>query len=95
MYKYNIKFINMTKSQCISVTELRTSTKKCLEGVEEEPKYIFVNNQPIAVIINIDDYENLCKYTELKELNEKEISNKLKKEAEKAKRMKKSELINI
>ncbi len=85
----------MTKSQCISVTQLRTETKKCLEGVEDEPKYVFVNNQPIAVIINIDDYENLCKYTELKELDENGISNKLRKEADNAKKMKKSELINI
>lgn len=85
----------MTKSQCISVTQLRTETKRCLEGVEDEPKYIFVNNQPIAVIINIDDYENLCKYTELKELDEKDISNKLRAEANNAKKMKKSELINI
>ncbi len=85
----------MTKSQCISVTQLRTETKRCLEGVKEEPKYIFINNQPIAVIINIDDYENLCGYTELEELDEKDISKKLKKEAKKAKRAKQSELINI
>jgi PHD/YefM family antitoxin component YafN of YafNO toxin-antitoxin module len=85
----------MTKSQCISVTQLRTETKKCLKGVEEEPKYIFVNNQPIAVIINIDDYENLCAKTELKELKQNEVSQKLKKEAQKAKKIKKSELINI
>jgi len=85
----------MIKSQCISVTQLRTETKKCLDGVEEEPKYVFVNNQPIAVIINIDDYENLCGYTELKELNKNEISEEMKKEAAKAKKVKKSDLINI
>lgn len=67
----------MTKSQCISVTQLRTETKRCLDGVENEPKYIFVNNQPIAVIINIDDYENLCKCTDLKELDGKNVSNKI------------------
>jgi len=85
----------MTKSQCVSVTQLRTQTKKCLEGVEEEPKYIFVNNQPIAVIINIDDYENLCTHTEFVELDQKEVSQKFKEGAEKAKKAKKSELINI
>lgn len=85
----------MIKSQCISVTQLRTETKKCLEGVEEEPKYIFVNNQPIAVIINIDDYENLCGYTELKELSEDEVTEGMKKEAKKAAKLKKSDLINI
>lgn len=85
----------MTKSQCISVTQLRTETKRCLDGVEEEPKYIFVNNQPVAVIINIDDYENLCGYADFKELDKKEVSQKLEKEAGKAKKAKKSELINI
>lgn len=85
----------MTKSQCISVTQLRTETKKCLAGVEDEPKYIFINNQPIAVIINIDDYEKLCGVTELKELEAEEVSKALKKDAERAKKMKKSELINI
>jgi PHD/YefM family antitoxin component YafN of YafNO toxin-antitoxin module len=85
----------MTKSQCVSVTQLRTETKKCLEGVEEEPKYIFVNNQPVAVIINIDDYENLCGYTELKELDNTEVSDEIKKDAKKAVKLKKSDLINI
>lgn len=85
----------MTKSQCISVTQLRTETKKCLDGVEEEPKYIFVNNQPIAVIINIDDYENLCGITDLKELSEEEVTKDMKKELKEAKKIKKSDLINI
>jgi PHD/YefM family antitoxin component YafN of YafNO toxin-antitoxin module len=85
----------MTKDQCVSVTDLRTKTKKCLENIEKEPKYIFVNNKPIAVIINIDDYENLCTCTQLIELDKKEVSKELKKEAEMAKKVPKSELINI
>ncbi|MBA4336409.1 hypothetical protein C0416_01360 [bacterium] len=85
----------MTKSQCISVTQLRTETKKCLEGIEEEPKYIFINNQPVAVIINVVDYEKLCGFPELIELDKKEVSKELMDNAGKAKKIKKSELINI
>lgn len=85
----------MVKTQCISITELRTKTKKCLEGLDQEPKFVFMNNKPIAVIINIDDYENLCMHTELIELKKDEVNDKLKKQAEKAKKIAKSELLNI
>lgn len=47
----------MTKNQCISVTTLRTQTKKCLSNLRKDPKYIFVNNAPVAVLVDIDEYE--------------------------------------
>jgi len=85
----------MIKNQCISVTDLRTKTKQCLEGLDKEPKYIFINNKPVAVILNIEDYENLFFETKLYELKKEEVSKELKKEANFAKNIKKSDLINI
>ncbi|MFC1615914.1 hypothetical protein ACFL21_02130 [Patescibacteria group bacterium] len=85
----------MTRSQCISVTELRTETKKCLENLNEEPKYVFINNKPIAVIMHIVDYEEHFAKPELKQLKKSQVSKTLKKEALKAKKTKKEDLINI
>lgn len=84
----------MLKDQCISITELRTKTKECLEDLEKNPKYVFVNNKPVAVIITIEEYDN---YTnpELIELETSEVSTDLKKFANKAKKIKKEDLINI
>ena len=48
----------MIKDQCISVTDLRTKTKQCIDESKKEPKYIFINNKPVAVLINMTEYEN-------------------------------------
>ncbi len=48
----------MIKEQCISVTDLRKNASTYL-GALKKPKYIFVNNKPKAVLMNIDDYEKL------------------------------------
>lgn len=85
----------MIADQCISVTDLRTKTKKCLEGVEHEPKYIFINNKPVAVILNIQQYEKNFPRPELIELKENEVNEELKKEASIAKKTRKKDLINI
>lgn len=84
----------MIQDQCISVTDLRTKTKQCLDGLGKEPKYIFINNKPIAVLININKYEELMN-PELIELEEKEIDENLKKEAASAKKISKEELLDI
>lgn len=85
----------MFQDQCISVTDLRTKTKECLEDLNKEPKYIFINNRPIAVLIDIISYEKCCLKPELIELNDNEVDEKLIKQAKKAKQAKKSDLINI
>lgn len=95
MHKFIIKFNYMIKDQCISVTDLRTKTKQCLKEIEKEPKYIFINNKPIAVIINIDDYERHFSQYDLLELNQSEVSPELQKEADMARKTSKKDLIDI
>jgi hypothetical protein len=85
----------MFQDQCISVTDLRTKTKECLEHLEKEPKYIFINNRPIAVLLDINVYEGVFLKPQLIELGKNEVDETLKKQAEKAKKSKKSDLINI
>lgn len=85
----------MLKDQCISVTELRTKTKECLEDLDKEPKYIFINNHPIAVLVDINKYEEHFLNPELIELPNDEVDEKLEKQAKTAKKSKKSDLVNI
>jgi len=85
----------MLKNQCISVTDLRTKTKECVEGLEKAPKYIFVNNKPIAVLVDIEEYEHHFLRPTLTELSLDEVDTKLLKSAAAAKKMRKSDLINI
>ncbi|MBI5413598.1 hypothetical protein HZA42_04590 [Candidatus Peregrinibacteria bacterium] len=85
----------MSQDQCISVTELRTNTQDCLENLEKEPKYIFINNRPIAVLLDINVYEANFMKPELVELETDEVDENLLKQAKQAKKIKKSDLINI
>lgn len=86
----------MLKSQCISVTKLRTKTKECLEDLARDPKFIFVNNEPIAVLLDIQEYEAHFVRPRLRELRQNEITPALKKEIIAIKRKtKKSDLIQI
>ena len=85
----------MLKDQCISVTDLRTNTKKCLAGLGKEPKYIFINNNPIAVLLDISEYEEIFLKPQLVELSKDEVSTELKNKALAAKKIKKANLINI
>jgi len=85
----------MLQDQCISVTDLRTKTKECLEGLEAHPKYIFMNNRPIAVILDIHEYEEHFMKPELVELNKNEVDAGILKKAAAARKLKKSDLINI
>lgn len=84
----------MFQNQCISVTDLRTNTKQCLKELEQ-PKYIFMNNRPIAVLVDIKQFEEEFSSTRLKKLPTKEITLKIKKAADKARRAKKINLTNI
>ncbi len=85
----------MITDQCISVTDLRTKTKKCLIGLEKEPKYIFVNNKPVAVIIDIGKYEKHFAKTELIEMHNDSVSDGLKKEAAEVRKINKDDLVDI
>lgn len=85
----------MFKDQCISVTDLRTKTKECLEDLNKEPKYIFINNHPIAVLVDVNVYEERFLKPGLVELEKSEVDVKLRKQATDARKSKKSDLINL
>lgn len=85
----------MLQDQCISVTDLRTKTKECLEDLNNQPKYIFMNNKPIAVIVDIGEYEEHFMKPELIELSKDEVSDGLLKKAAAARKLKRTDLINI
>ena len=47
----------MLSNQCISITDLRTKTKECLDDLWKQEKYIFVNNKPVAVLVDVAMFE--------------------------------------
>ena len=57
----------MISQQVISVTDLRTNTAKILDSLRGI-KYIFVNNKPKSVIMDVDSYEQLQKRLKREEL---------------------------
>jgi len=85
----------MLTDQCISVTDLRTKTKQCIDKLKEGEKYIFINNKPKAVLMDIDVYEKLFDGYVLKELPTKDISDSLLKKADKTRKMKSDEFVNL
>lgn len=85
----------MLRDQFISVTDLRTNTKKSLQGLQRNPKYILVNNKPVAVLLDINIYEENFLTPKLVQLQASEVSESLKKEAKLASKLKQKELINI
>ena len=85
----------MFKEQCISVTDLRTKTKQCLDGVTQSPKYIFINNRPIAVLMSLRVYEDRFTEPRLVELSDDVVDVRTKRKAASARQAKKSNLINI
>ncbi|MBT6069302.1 type II toxin-antitoxin system Phd/YefM family antitoxin [Candidatus Peregrinibacteria bacterium] len=85
----------MIKDRCVSVTDLRTNTKDCLDGLQRNPKYIFINNKPVAVLIDIQQYEDMFYETDLIELDEKNVSANMKNKAKKAAGLNESELVNL
>ena len=84
----------MLKDQVVSVTDLRTKTKQCLEDLDENPKFVFSNNKMIAVIIDVEDYEALMR-PDLFELSDDEVSDEMLEKAEKAKTLPKEELVEL
>lgn len=98
MYKFTYKlimFITMLRDQCISVTDLRMHTKNCLQNLSEGVKYVFVNNRPVAVIMDIDMYEDNFVETTVKELPKKTITKELKMLAKETADMSTDDFIDI
>jgi len=48
----------MLSKQCISITDLRTKTNECLQDLQVAEKYIFINNKPVAVLMDVTQFEN-------------------------------------
>jgi len=46
------------KEQCVSVTELKKNANEYMKNMKE-PKIIFVNNKPKAVLIEFDQYQKI------------------------------------
>lgn len=85
----------MLKDQCVSITDLRMKTKNCVEGLSKCPKYIFINNKPVAVLIDIEEYEEKFMKPKLIELSLDDVDKNLLARAKKIKKSKKNNLINI
>lgn len=85
----------MIKDKCVSVTDLRTNTKDCLSDLDKNPKYIFINNKPVAVLIDIQQYEDMFYETDLKELGVDSVGDNLVSGAKSAKELDESELVNL
>lgn len=47
----------MLANQCVSITDLRFKTKECLAGLWRHEKYVFINNKPVAVLVDIAKFE--------------------------------------
>ncbi|MFA6255907.1 MAG: hypothetical protein WC606_01865 [Candidatus Absconditabacterales bacterium] len=47
----------MLTNQCISITDLRTKTKERLDDLGKQEKYVFVNNKPVAVLMDVVMFE--------------------------------------
>lgn len=84
----------MLKNQCISVTDLRTKTKDCLKGLGKKPKYVFLNNRPIAVLVDIQEYEAQTE-SSLIELRSDEVTPVMLRAAARARRSKSEDLVHV
>lgn len=85
----------MLQNQCISVTNLRKNTKDCLKNLSQGEKFIFINNKPVAVIIDIHTYEDFFPVTTLQQLDPEEVTEKISKKAAKIRKMRSSEFVNL
>ncbi len=89
----------MFQDQCISITELRVNTKKNIDDVVNHEKYVFINNKPKAVILDINVYEKMKKQNtsnlEFIELSSEEVSSEVVDLMKETKKMSSSEFINI
>lgn len=84
----------MLRQQVISVTNLRTRTKESLQGLQRGPKYIFSNNSPVAVLLDVEEYEMLLR-PDLIELPKEEVDSKISALAEDARNTPKEELLDL
>lgn len=84
----------MFKQQVVSVTDLRTKTKESLHDLKKGPKFVFSNNSPVAVLMDVEEYEMLIR-PDLFELSNEEVTDAMQAAAREALRTPKQELLNI
>lgn len=54
----------MITDQCVSVTDLKKDMNAIIKNLKRE-KIIFVNNAPVAVLMDVRKYEKLLKSTDI------------------------------
>lgn len=84
----------MLKQQVVSVTDLRTKTKASLTGLKNGPKFVFSNNSPVAVLMDVDEYESLIR-PDLYELSMDEVTDDMLKKAEDVKNIPNEEFVDL
>lgn len=84
----------MLSQQVVSVTDLRKKTKECFEGLDKTPKFIFINNKIAAVLLAVDEYESLIR-PDLMELPLAQATSTMKKNARKARKLSRNDLMDI
>ena len=71
----------MLTDQCVSVTDLKKNMNAYVKDLRKD-KIIFVNNSPVAVLMDVKKYEKMMREGSIKELNQevapkKEITNEI------------------
>ena len=84
----------MFKQQVVSVTDLRMKTKQSLHDLKRGPKFVFSNNSPVAVLMDVEEYEMLIR-PDLFELSNEEMTDVTRSAAQEARHTPKEELLNI
>lgn len=84
----------MLKQQVVSVTDLRTKTKQSLQNLNKGPKFVFSNNSPVAVLMDVEEYESLIR-PDLYELTMDEVTDDMLKNAAEARKMPKEEFVDL
>lgn len=84
----------MFKQQVVSVTDLRTKTKEALHDLKKGPKFVFSNNSPVAVLLDVDEYEALIQ-PDLYELSMDEVTDDMLAKAEDARTSSKEAFVNL
>lgn len=89
----------MLKEKFISITDLRKNATKYISNLWKNwEKIIFINNKPMAVLLDFDEYEKLIQNEDKIDLafvpNEK-LNEEQKKEVEELKKLKEDDFVNL
>ncbi|MFN7160755.1 MAG: hypothetical protein ACK4NC_04055 [Candidatus Gracilibacteria bacterium] len=86
----------MLQDKFLSVTTLRMDTKKSLKGLKEIGyKFILSNNKPVAVLVDVDYFEQLEAPVLLEQVTFSNLPEEAKKAYEKTSKLPQSKLLNL